>query len=576
MDIQENFAERSQLPKWLFPLLLGAGLVLWLWGGIATQQVDSLAWRVVQVFKNGGNPRNFHYPSLVIYLLCLPYGLMVLRSSPEELRRSFVAMERSPEPEFFSPYFPGHLVLVLFALLGVVAVRRSARFLGLSEVAGLAGAVGLGTALLWVSEAHLITVDLPLAALTVVAVAGTLRVLQAADAPRLASLVALGALAGLATSAKYNGAVVLLPMLLALFWRAHQRGAGRVRAILVPGLAAVAVFLATNPFLLLDFSAFLEDFAFELNHAQMGHDGYDVGSGFAFHWRTSLGYGWGRIGLVVSSLGLLAGLFRRDLSGPAKLLVLGFPVLFFTMIGASALTFQRYAIPLMPFLAIALALAADTLERAVAKLGFPRGARVALVLLSACVIVPNLLWSVRHVRTLAAKDVRRELIGVLQESGLTREKPIFCGRYGASSILGAKLKVDGRLLTPRADLPDPRADIYLFDAFSHERHVRYEPVMDFVQAYGGFEDWTVLEFSPYTVPYEAVPISQKSLYSPYLPDLKVRRCGGPMIELYFAREEEAKRVEEAAREQGVPVRKRSGGEAYFLPAIVARANSLGR
>ena len=559
-----------------FALLLAGGVALWLWGGVPLFQIDSLLPRIRPVLENGGNPGFFHYPALVIYVLCIPYGLMRLGMGAQGVVDFARSGDRAPHEAFFSYSLPGHLVIVLFAALGVIAVRRAARALGLSEAAALAGAACLATALLWVSDSHLVTVDVPMAALVAATAAATLRTVRAAEAPSSRRLVFVGALAGLAAAAKYNGALVLAPVVVALALDALRRRRGLFRALLVPAASACVVFLVCNPWVLLDYATFRKDFDFEVLHARLGHDGYETTNGFAFHLRESLARGYGWIGLVSAGLGFVVALARRGLGAPAKVVLIGFPLLHFSLIGASALSFQRYMLPMLPFLALGTAVLVDALAGRLSGAASARGRSLVVAGLTLVVALPNLARALEHDVVSSRPDVRREVIAVLRRAGLEREKPVFCGDYGGRCVRSSGLRIDVTLGRLSTELPDARTDVLLFDSFSHDRLIYGQTITDFVQPYRGYESWPVLRLSPFTVPREQVPFSPKSLYTPYPPDLAFRRCAGPFIELYFVRERDADAVEAAARELGIAVERTTGASGFFLPRIAERARALGR
>ncbi len=561
--------------KWTGVLLLTVlTLTLSLWGGTPFQQLDSIVLRAHKVMATGGDPEFFHYPALVIYLTAIPYSILHWIMGDEAARELMRVSTRSFEAPFFSYFFLGHLVSALFGLLGVLSIRSAARTLFQDSQVALAAGAFLATALLWVTDSHLVTVDVPLAALLALTLERTVRVVCRASAATLKETVVIGLCAGLATSAKYNGALILLPVTLALAVHSRAHGGKLLQALFVPGAAAVAIFLLTNPFVLIEFEAFRSELMFEWKHSKMGHAGYMTENGYAYHFFESLVSGFGWPGLVAAGIGFWLVLRSSSISTAAKIAVIGFPLVHFLLIGNSKLAFARYMLPMLPFLALAAGGVIHRLRSKEGRLGIASAA-IALV-----VIAPGLVWSVKHNVLMSKPDIRRELVLALQKADLDLfDEPVYaigqagvCARWG-----GLPFKKGTRIDTPIASARPTQ--LYLFDSFVQDRVLYDEPEPEIAKFYPGdenvlafdemphFRGMTALQFSPFTVPKSEAPLSRKSIYSPSLPDLRVRRRSGPFLELWFREEAEAIRLQEACRELSIEVTRKPASEAYYFTRL---------
>lgn len=251
-------------------------------------------------------------------------------------------------------YLLGRLVTALFgtatiAVLYVLAVEAY------GATAGLLAGLFLAVNLLHVRDSHFITTDVPLTFLVTLALVFVLRYWREG---RLRDAVGSGLVAGLAASMKYPGGLALLPFLLAHLLRGAplplwRRLVGRepVQA----GVAAAAGFVAGTPYAVLTPGAFWRGVMSEVREVgsvQFGNEG-DL-PGYLFHLFHSLPEGMGLPLLLLALGGLALALWRR---GPADVILLAFVLPYFVFIGSLSSRFERYALPLLPFLALLAALA---------------------------------------------------------------------------------------------------------------------------------------------------------------------------------------------------------------------------
>ncbi|MBI1796439.1 MAG: hypothetical protein HYR74_05245 [Candidatus Eisenbacteria bacterium] len=257
------------------------------------------------------NPHFFIYPSLTIYLHLLlqkaavAIGTLTGRfAGPADYRLAF---ETDPTP------------MVLLArgfdvacdLVMVVGVARLAE--RLRRGAGLWAALLAALSPLLILTARGIHCDTQLTALSVWSlerlVAWRGRGHGQGGSGR-ATLAAAVVLAGLAAGAKYPGGMLVIPIAWAIVERdgaAMNTWSGAPRAWWRAALAAagaLAVFLATSPFVVLDFAGFRRHFEHQTEHMALGHLGHIGGTSFGFDLQTLAGnLGWA--GVATLALGLL-------------------------------------------------------------------------------------------------------------------------------------------------------------------------------------------------------------------------------------------------------------------------------
>jgi hypothetical protein len=117
------------------------------------------------------------------------------------------------------------------------------------------------------------------------------------------------------------------------------------------GLAAGAgliAFLVLSPYVVVDWARFVRDVTTRGDGLVRPH-GVDVGSGWRHHALVTLpaAFGWPLyVWSVAGVIGLLVWEFRRSI------VVLSFPIAYYVVIGSLDTAFARYALPLIPFLAL--------------------------------------------------------------------------------------------------------------------------------------------------------------------------------------------------------------------------------
>jgi hypothetical protein len=348
------------------------------------------------VHGGGGDPHWFDYPSLLLYLLA-----------------PFEAWEAHPS-------LLAARAVVLAVALGAVAASWWLGRAAYGVVAGTIAAALVAVETTHVAYSRMAVPDVPL----------TLAV-AAALALMVSGRVELAGMAvGLAAGAKYPGALLLVPLVVA--------GWGRWLRLAVAAVLAGVAFLASSPYVAVHLGQAAGDAARGQRVAREGwlgfeHDGW---AGLAF--ADELWHGLGPALLVVAvGLGVAAVRRRR-----ADVILLSFVAVYLVDLLTLRAHFDRYLLPLLP------------------ALGAIAGRMRSLAPVTLLLLVVPLVWSIRDDRRLTRTDTR-----VVARSWIERNVPRGAGvavdpltpSLDGFRILWLALPGPGRRPDPNRDLGRLRA-----------------------------------------------------------------------------------------------------------------------
>ena len=294
------------------------------------------------------NPHVYNYPALFMLAVA---GLLRVLPGTERLLHKLMPFHFRPLYEDGPPWTPKNYLAArsLSAAAGIASVWLIFR-LGLrlfDRTAAVAASALLALAFLHVRDSHYGVTDVPMAFMVLLAFLYAVRL---AESGSRHDLVITGIAAGLATSTKYNAALVCLPGLFAALACAPPAKPmpARLKDSALLLVLMVAAFLCTSPYSLLDYPNFINDVASDASHLTGGH-GVNLGRGWFYHATITLRYGVGIPILAAGVAGLLMLLVRKPRTG---VLVALFPVSYYVLLGSGYTVFTRHMIPVVPFLCL--------------------------------------------------------------------------------------------------------------------------------------------------------------------------------------------------------------------------------
>jgi 4-amino-4-deoxy-L-arabinose transferase-like glycosyltransferase len=471
----------ARVALWLV-LSAALGLRLWgIWFGLpfVHARPDELLviTTVYRFFTDGLNPKFFHYPTLYLYILGAVFLLFYAWGRLAGWFTSATHFVHGAHDLWQVPFVLARATAALFGTATVYVVYRLGVVL-FDRATALAGATFLAFAFLHVRDSHYATTD---AGLVFFITCAVLALAHLHTDRRLSFAVLAGIFGGLATSTKYNAAVLAAPMIaveVLYAWRVGPMRALRSTYLPLMAVLSAAVFFATSPYLLIDHPEALKQLRELSGQAAVGMTPPELlGSGWTYHLRFSLPHGLGLplFGASLAGFALLA-VRRPDLA----LLLGAFPLAYYLAAGAGYNVFVRYMLPVVPF----LCLFAGYLVREVARVAARRvrlREPVVVGALAVAIVAPTAWSSLQFVRILGREDNR-----VIAARWIQEHVPPGSSIYVTGNAYGHP-PIETRPPTYRLFVYDYRARTFVYDG----RHT------------GEWPEWIVMQRS--RLPYSHVP-----------------------------------------------------------------------
>jgi 4-amino-4-deoxy-L-arabinose transferase-like glycosyltransferase len=300
--------------------------------------------RALRILRTGDwNPHIFDYPTLVVYFYAM---VDIVRFLWGALKGEWASLDGFTIP---AVYTAGRFVAAMIGVATVWLTYRLGTELSSRRVALLAAAQ-LAVRPIHVRESHFILTDVPMAALT------TLAVWLSVRAARLGTVRAYawaGAACGLAAAAKYNGGIALVAVISA--WLLQERSSpDRLRKLAAIAGAAALAFVIGAPYTILDLPAFLDGFAAQFARFATPSNGSDPAWLLYVKHLSPPGGRWS-VPLGVAGVAIL---LWRSSARIRWMPVILFTLAYFYMLSTHSHVFGRYALPLVPMLCLFTSVAA--------------------------------------------------------------------------------------------------------------------------------------------------------------------------------------------------------------------------
>jgi 4-amino-4-deoxy-L-arabinose transferase-like glycosyltransferase len=315
--------------------------------------------QALAVIRGLPNGLTFANPPLYKYLLAAVYGVTFgagRLSGTYASGEQFIAQFRA-DPGLV--YLEARVVSAVLGTSTVLATYWVGRSLRCRSAAVVAAALAAVT-YLTVRESHFGVNDALAALCVTIGLGFCVRIAHGGN--RL-DYAAAGVAVGLAFAAKYQGGVLLVPLVLAHFLSPRPR---QQLYLALAVLACVVATAATFPSLVLEPARVVQDVFVHLYvPARTGYDGLDPAGGYAYYAKA-LTLGLGLPLLLAACAGIVLAVARRD---RGLLVVASLPLTLIVILGASQMYFARFVLPAAPALVVLGAFALVELHNRWGKFG---------------------------------------------------------------------------------------------------------------------------------------------------------------------------------------------------------------
>lgn len=297
--------------------------------------------------KHSFNPGWFGHPGTItlycLALISLGVGVVGIATGRFADTDAFVAAVYADPGVVF---LPGRLFIVACGVACVWLTYRLGKRLGGPRL-GLIAAAFLAVNSVHIQYSQIIRTDVQA---TVFMLLCALSTVAMAQRGQTRDYVLAGVCAGLACATKWPTAIIILnPLLVALWRNGGGYWAGR-KAVLVFAVALLTL-IAVSPYLLLDYPTVISNLAGEARTAHPGATGGGFLGNLGWYVGHPLLTSFGAVGLMLAAVGLGAAMYRRD----SMVAILPAMIGFFILIGVQALLWERWVVPMLPFVALASA-----------------------------------------------------------------------------------------------------------------------------------------------------------------------------------------------------------------------------
>ncbi|WP_420146430.1 ArnT family glycosyltransferase [Sphingobium sp.] len=224
--------------------------------------------------------------------------------------------------------------------------------------------------------------------------------LRAASTGRMRHHMLAGIMLGLGGATKWPSLLFIVNAPGAILYRWRQDGWRRCLILLPVAIACAIVALClASPYLLLDHATVLRDLGGEARTAHPGSTGGTAMENMLWYARHVVLNGFGPVGAILATMGLALAPWRAR-----RLALAALPgaALFFAGIAFQALIWERWAVPLLPWIAIAIAIALVTLVGKLREKWQP----AAMAIMLAALLFPMASGSASRTR-MRAHDTRQ-------------------------------------------------------------------------------------------------------------------------------------------------------------------------
>ncbi|MDI6767595.1 MAG: glycosyltransferase family 39 protein [Bacteroidota bacterium] len=310
----------------------------------------SISWRFWNIGATGYqfDPNFFTYPAFTFYLQFLIQNIHYLIGNIFGVYPGIASFLQAFEQDSSSVIIIARLTTVLFDVATIIIAYKLISSI-IDKRTSLLAASLLALNPLHVKQAHFINVDTPLTFFVILSLYFIIKLMREQS---LRNYIGAGISIGLAASTKYNGAILLVVLLIAQMLRSDSiRNSIKILTqprLLISVITSIVVFILWNPYIILRMNKFLSDFGEVQRHMEVGHLGVDQTiSTFDYYLLEALPAYLSWILLIVCCVTIYFFFKKKEANG---IVLAIFPILYLIIIGRWEMRADRYIFPAIPIL----------------------------------------------------------------------------------------------------------------------------------------------------------------------------------------------------------------------------------
>jgi 4-amino-4-deoxy-L-arabinose transferase-like glycosyltransferase len=345
--------------KWLLVILFFACL-LRLYGirlGLPYQYHPDEVKYVILALKVGVVGPNIGYfdnPTGFVYLLFFEYGLFYFIGRLLSIFHSSrdLAMLYYQNPSIF--FLLGRITSLLFSV-GTVGLTYTIGKKSFNRTIGLLAALFLACSFGHIRDSHFAVPDISMVFFLMLSFYFIVRFWFAEKKP-LKSIILAAGFAGVAIGFKYTAGLILVPLLIILILQRNKLGSTikpQVCWFFSTLFFSFLGFIIVCPYAVIDYPKFLASVQFLQRLDETGYFGVNPAiNGFAAYIQV-LNWQVGTLVLITGITGIIYAIYQKRRTG---LMLFLFPILYYLVMARSKLVFDRFMLPMLPFLVLGSAI----------------------------------------------------------------------------------------------------------------------------------------------------------------------------------------------------------------------------
>ena len=386
--------------KWISLIVfIAVGLRLWgIWFGLPSLNDPDeplfIVTSLTLIAEKSLNPGWFGHPGtttiyalVIINLVVVGIGMMTGRFASLEAFARYIYSD--PSILFVS----GRVFMAVCGILSIMLLYKIICRLADHRTALIAAAI-LAVMPIHIGYSQIIRTDMQASVFMLLCIIWSIKIY---DNGRVKDYIIAGFMVGLACATKWPAALIIVsPMAIGLL-NALRHKQDRNRHIVYTGFAGLASIIALfsiSPYLLIEHEAVIRNLLGEFQVDHVGSTGKGFVGNIGWYIFDTLYGSLGAFGLALCGLGLVRAARSNRLIAATTILP---TVIFFVFICLQTLIWDRWLVPLLPFVAFFMALGIAAIQDWVTgRLGDP-AARLAVTIGGAALIVPMLMTA--HAQT---------------------------------------------------------------------------------------------------------------------------------------------------------------------------------